>query len=229
MRVSIRPTRTCRSSAKLLKVPLHFQADGSVDCGPTCVQMMLDYYGIKRTLPDLAAHLNYSKMGTSSFDNGTLFLSEGFSVTAVTANPLLFPADEIRSLSDHASLLLRLNQIEQKRPQWADNFATLRRYIEKGGVMKLEIPAFRHIKTSIDAGNPLLALTYGQALGRNQGGFHFMVVNGYKRGQVYLTNPLRQARQGWFPLDRFLYAVHASSVGDPDNGSLIIPSRTSTT
>ncbi len=209
---------------KILKIPLHFQADGSTDCGPTSVQMMLEYYGMKRTLEDLKAHVQYSDIGTSAFDNGTLFLSEGLSVTAVTANPLLFPADEIDQLSNLQQLRRRLTRLKRKAPKWSGNITTFRRYLNKGGTLKLEIPAFEHIKAAIDADNPLLALTYGQALGRNQGGFHFMVVNGYKREQVYLTNPLRQARQGWFPLDRFLYAVHASSVGDLDNASLIIPS-----
>lgn len=210
---------------KILKVPLHFQAEGSSDCGPKSVQMMLGYYGIERSLADLKEHVHYSEMGTSSWDNGTLLLAEGFSVTAVTANPLLFPADQVDRLNEITHLRRRLTKLKKRAPKWADNIGTLRRFLRKGGQMKLEIPAFEHIKAAIDDGNPVLALTYGQALGRQQGGFHFMVVNGYKRGQVFLTNPLRRARQGWFPLDQFLYAVHASCVGDLDNGSFIIASR----
>ncbi len=208
---------------KLLKVPLHFQPQGSPDCGPTCVQIILGYYGINRALKDLRAQLHYGEMGTTAFDNGSLFLADGFSVTAVMANPLLFPGDQIEALSNRAKLRRHLNQFNKKNPKWGDNMSTLRTYLNRGGDIRPEIPTFEHIKAAIDAGNPLLTGTYARALGRNQGLFHFIVVNGYKRGRVHLTNPLREARQGWFPADRFLFAVHASSVADVDNGALIIP------
>lgn len=211
---------------KLLKVPLYLQDPGSVDCGPVCSRMMLEYYGITRTLEELREKVQYSEAGTSSFDNGSIFLAEGFKATAVTAHPLLFPPDLQEKLADRARLLDRIKGLAGRLPDKAQNLGTLTKFMELGGDVCMEIPAFRHIKNAIDAGNPVLALTYAKALGNNEGGFHFIIANGYKRGFVHVTNPSpRATNRGWFPLDRFLYAVHASTCVDVDNGTLIIPSR----
>lgn len=211
---------------KLLKVPLYLQEAGSVDCGPVCSRMILEYYGIKRTLEELREKVKYSAAGTSSFDNGSIFLAEGLQAKAVTAHPLLFPPDLQAKLADKTALLNRISGLAGRLPDKADNLATLRKFIELGGEVCMDIPAFAHIKASIDAGNPVLALTYAKALGNNEGGYHFIIVDGYKRGFVHITNPSpRATNRGWFPLDRFLYAVHASTCVDVDNGTLILPSR----
>jgi hypothetical protein len=211
---------------KILKVPLYLQDPGSVDCGPVCSRMMLEFYGIKRTLEELRELVRYSEAGTSSFDNGSIFLAEGFSVQAVTAHPLLFPPDLQDKLRDKAKLLERINGLVGRLPDKADNLATLRKYLDLGGEVCMEIPAFRHVKDAIDNGNPVLALMYAKALGNNEGGHHFVVVNGYKRGFVHILNPSpRATNRGWFPVERFLYAVHCHTLVDIDNGTLIVPKR----
>lgn len=210
---------------KLLKVPLYLQEPGSVDCGPVCSRMMLEYFGIKRTLDELREKVQYSAIGTSSFDNGSIFLAEGMKAKAVTANPLLFPPDLMPKLADKGRLLDRIRGLAGRLPEKKQGLDTLTRFIELGGDMCMEIPAFRHIKEAIDADSPVLALTYAKALGNNEGGFHFIIANGYKRGFVHVTNPSpRATNRGWFPVDRFLYAVHISTCVEVDNGTLIVPS-----
>ncbi len=211
---------------KVLKLPLYLQDPGSVDCGPVCDRMMLDYYGISRTVDELRAKVDYCEVGTTSFDNGSIFLSEGFRVKAVTAHPLLFPPDLQAKLADKGKLLERIKGLAGRLPEKAACFATLTKFIGLGGDVCMEIPAIQHIQEAIDAGNPVLALTYAKALGNNEGGYHFIIANGYKQGFVHVTNPSpRATNQDWFPQDRFLYAVHASTCVAPDNGTLIIPSR----
>lgn len=68
----------------------------------------------------------------------------------------------------------------------------------------------------------MLALLYGRALGAKEGGFHFVVVSGYKKGAVYLNNPLPESRTGWFAIDDFMYALYSSTCVDMDNGSLLV-------
>lgn len=211
---------------KLLKMPLYLQEEGSVDCGPVCSRMMLEYFGIRRTLDELRAKVRYSEVGTSSYDNGSIFLCEGFRTRAVTAHPLLFPPDLQEKLADKGKLLDRIQGLAGRLTDKADNLRTLTKFLQLGGELCMEIPAFRHIKEAIDVGSPVLALMYAKALGNNEGGFHFVVANGYKRGFVHVMNPSPRAmNQAWFPVDRFLYAVHASTCADVDNGTLIVPYR----
>ena len=211
---------------KLLKLPLYLQDPNSVDCGPVCDRMILEYYGIRRSLEELQAKLRYDAVGTSAYDNGAIFLSEGLKVKAITAHPLLFPPDLMAKLADKNRLRERIKGLAGRLPDKADNLGTLLKFLDLGGDVCMEIPAWRHIKDAIDSESPVLALTYAKALGNNEGGYHFIIVNGYKHGFVHITNPSpRATNRGWFPLDRFLFAVHCCTSADVDNGTLIVPSR----
>ena len=107
-----------------------------------------------------------------------------------------------------------------------NNLETFKKFLSKGGEVKLEIPSFDHIKEAIDNGHPVIALLIAQALGSMEGAYHFVVVSGYDESRVYINNPAHNSsQQAWFPIERFLYAVHASTVADFDNGTLMVVSK----
>lgn len=213
---------------KIINVPLKLQKQGSMDCGPVCAQMVLEHFGVIKDIESLIEKLKYAESGTSAYDNGTIFLDEGFSVRAITAHPKLFPPEIISSISSKEDVLKVLeNKKEQvKNQNDKDNLSTFQKFLNKGGEVSLEIPNFNHIKDAIDKDKLVIALLIGQALGKNEGGFHFVVVSGYDDNNVYINNPApNSSKQAWFPLDRFLYAVHASTTADLDNGTLLIVSK----
>ncbi len=213
---------------KIINVPLRLQEVGTLDCGPVCAQMVLEYFGITQDFQSLKDKLLYNEVGTTIYDNGSLLLDLGLKVTAITAQPRLFSPEVIESITSKDLL----NEVIDKKIEKVtttrdkDNLETFKKFLNKGGGVKLEIPSFSHIKEAIDNGHPVIALLIAQALGSKEGGYHFVVVSGYDEGRVYINNPAQNSsQQAWFPIERFLYAVHASTVADFDNGTLLIVSK----
>lgn len=211
---------------KQLDVPLILQEPGSDDCGPTCVRMVLQYYGIKRSLEELKPKLEYFPEGTTAYANGSLLLGEGLSVTAITAHPMLFPPDVAATIRTTEDLHRIINAKKESHPKYKEVLDTFSSFLDEGGKRTIAIPSFNHIKEAIDADSPLIALIYGQAMGSSEGDFHFVVVSGYDEGKVHITNPApKSVHQGWFPVDQFLYALHTSTTYDIDNGTLLVISK----
>lgn len=210
---------------KKFDVPLILQEKGSVDCGPTCVQMVMAYYGKYKTLRQLRSRLTYSHVGTSIYDNGSLLLREGFQTTVVTAQPLLFPPEILRTLeTDNDTLHYIQAELKRKRAQ-KKILKTFETYLQERGHVTLQIPSFRHIKEAIDRNNPVIALLYAQSLGKNEGKYHFVVVSGYRDDEVFINNPWpASSRQFWFPYKQFIYGVYASTCVAVDNGTFLIAS-----
>lgn len=215
---------------KKLDIPLFQQEIGSLDCGPTCTQMILSYYGIERSLADLQKNLTYDEMGTTIYDNGILMLTEGLKTLAITAQPLLFSPDTTPLLKNEKDIIRLLEGKGQEdlesmnKNKWI--IKSMKNYLTRGGKLQIKIPVFEHLKNAIDNNSPVLVLLYAKSLGSNEGGFHFVVVSGYKRGQVYVNNPLPGSiKQGWYPIQEFLYGVYASTCVNFDNGTFLVVSR----
>ncbi len=213
---------------KTINIPLKLQEKGSQDCGPVCVQMVLEYFKLNQNFDSLKEKLRYNEVGTTAYDNASLLIDEGLKVTAITAQPRLFSPDKIATITSKELLYeviqKKMEQVTTTRDK--DNLETFIKFLDKGGEFKLEIPGFSHIKEAIDNGYPVIALLIAQALGSKEGGYHFVVVSGYDEGRVYINNPAQSSsQQAWFPIERFLYAIHASTVGDFDNGTLLVVSK----
>lgn len=221
------PDRICyNSKMKKIDVPLYLQAPNSMDCGPVCTQIVLEHFGNRIDLPTLISKLDYGKNGTSAYDNGCLLLGGGLKVCAITAQPLLFPPDVIPTLKTSKDLLGVAAEREEKFPKDKPILNTFKAFLSDGGKVTLEIPTISHIRAAIDTECLVIALLYGRAMGSMEGGFHFVVVNGYDEERVFITNPLPGSKQqDWIPAEQFLYALHASTTSDIDNGTLLVVSR----
>lgn len=183
--------------------------------------MILEYFGRAVTEEDLKKRMLYEELGTSIYDNGLRCLEQGLSATLITANPTVFEKEVQGKLKSREALFKFLDTYGRRKPAKKAQVRIFKNFVRKGGKVRIEIPTFEHIKTAIDADRPVLALLYGRALGAKQGGYHFVVVAGYKHGAVYIHNPLPGSRTGWFPIDDFLYALYSSTCADMDNGSLV--------
>ena len=204
-------------------IPYISQKKGSQDCGPVCVQMALEFFGVKEKLPNLVKDLTYTHMCTSAYDNAMLLLKRGLKISAITAHPLLFPPDHISKIRNNEDLVGILNKRSKQLSHFREGINLIKDFILKGGKMKLEIPGEKHVQAALKNGSLVLALLDARALGSKEGGFHFVLVSGYKKGFVYINNPLREsARQAWFPVERFFYGLHASTDADIDNGTLLV-------
>jgi hypothetical protein len=211
---------------KKFTIPYYSQADGSNDCGPTCAQMILDYYGIKHTIEHLRTQLTYDETGTSIYDNGLLLLNNDLQTEAITAQPLLFSPDTLEKYNTNEKLLTYLTNKEKEAKDGTWILRTMRHYLEKNGTIKVEIPTIEHIKTAINNDRPVMALMHAGSLGSNEGQFHFVVLTGYDDQRVFINNPWPYAqRQEWFPIDRFMYGLYASTCEAFDNGTLLIASK----
>jgi hypothetical protein len=212
---------------KKIDVPLILQDDNSADCGPICVQMVLKHFNKEIDVESLKSQLTYTDAGTSAYDNGMLLLSQGLKVTAITAHPYLFPLETIKKVKTNDDLLQIIEARSVERPKEKIVLDTFKNYIEMGGEVTLEIPTFEHIQNAIDTDKVVIALFFGSPLGFHEGGFHFVVVNGYnKEGEVFITNPLKDSKkQAWFPVKEFLFALHSSTLIDIDNGTLLVVSQ----
>lgn len=207
---------------KRLTVKTLSQKKGSLDCGPICVRMILHYFGIEKSEKAIKKRTSYEKEGTSIYDNGIAFLEEDLDVTLITANPLVFDKEVQGKLKSKKVLFKALDAFQKKKPKQKKQVHLFKKFIARGGKFAVEIPTFDHIQKAIEKNQPVLALLYGRALGSKEGGFHFVVVSGYRKNAVFINNPLPGSKGGWFPNKDFLYALHASTCRDIGNGSLLI-------
>lgn len=208
---------------KKIDITVFFQNEKSQDCGPVCTQMVLHYFGRERKLEEIKKGMTYiPNEGTYLYEQGLIFLKEGFKTELITANPLLFKQNDKLKLKDTYDILKHLTDIKRKNQSKKKAITLFRNFIKKGGKVKIEIPLLDHIIKALDTGRLVIALIYGGALGENEGGFHFVVVTGYKKGFVHINNPSKKSRQGWFPEQDFLYALYSSTCVDIDNGSFLI-------
>lgn len=151
--------------------------------------MILNYFGIEKRLDDLKKDMSIEEFGTYIYDNGICFLENGLRVELVTANPLIFKKDLIKNLKSPGEIKKHLTKIQKKNPKTKSALEIFKYFIGLGGRVNLKIPSISHIQKALDKNKLVLALIYGGALGTNEGGFHFVIISGYKKNYLYVNNP----------------------------------------
>ena len=186
--------------------------------------MILKYFGIHAELKNLTKNMLRDGVidGTYIYENGSLLLLQNLKVTLITANPILFERESWTSMKNDQDFKKHLQNFKKRKPAKKGAIKLLEEFVEKGGVVKVELPTINHIKNAIDHGKIVMASIYGRALGSKEGGFHYVVVSGHKEGQIYINNPLPGSKTGWFKNEDFVHALLASSCFDVDNGALLI-------
>lgn len=211
---------------KKLPVVRHTQRVKSADCGPTTARMMLEYFGIARFTQELADQLRYGDFGTFISDNGLLFLREGLSAKLVTANTILFDYEDRQRLTTKRKVITYLKGLLRSRLKTMSRFKPgiriMLEFLEAGGSIAIEIPTFKHIQNAIDSHKLVMALVVPNAFSVDGSFHHFVVVNGYDKQYVYITDPWPKSTVTKVAIEDFMYSVHASTVGDLDTGSFLI-------
>jgi hypothetical protein len=212
-----------------LDVPLIYQERNSLDCGPVCVQMVLQYFGINRSLDYLRRKLwpqFWQKRGSYLADHGSLLLDEGYRVELVIDNRQLFPEPIMRVLNDNEITLPYIYDLLQN-PEWAtwhSELEVVKRFLEKGGEIRCETPTLAHIKQSIDCGSPVIAHIYGQLYPNTGVTSHAIVICGYEDDKLIIRDPAPGSKPGLVSAEHSMRLVHAaSSATSPVGGGLILP------
>lgn len=210
-----------------LDVPLYHQKDGSYDCGPICLRMLLSYYGRDIGDEEIIQSFTYLENGISIPELGSYMLKNGFDAEIVTLNPHLFSYNML-GLSDQAAIRQHLaNRILQhKKEERKIVNQHMIDFMDQGGTLRLKIPDAADLHSELEAGRPVLASMITLYLEQHCGyNFHFTIVTGLDADHVYVNDPLKNetkpSQYAW-PRDGFFYAMHCAAFGDVDNDSLLL-------
>lgn len=217
---------------KALKVNLHLQDEASEDCGPISSLMILDYFNITDSREEVLAKIPRCDFGTSAFDNAQVLKNYGLNVEIITAHPKVFDGDFLSKEPSTEQILDRIEDIKQKEKSVNSRqiLEGLKKFIKDDGKLTLAIPVEESIKQALDENRLIFAGMYTKALGANEGGYHFVVIGGYKEDKFLIYNPWPPSRQkSWEPIDKVMFAIHCSTLFDYDNGAILVVGKNNTT
>lgn len=215
---------------KIIKIQQYFQKESSNDCGPTTVRMILNHFGIQKSLAELKKNLYYYEHGTSMYDNGVQVLEAGLKATLITSNPLLFTKRDRAQLKNKKLVAAHIDALLKKTPKdlrdYKKTLANFKKFLAKGGDVKIEFPTLAHITRALDAGHLVMPIVYPRAYS-DEGDriFHTHVINGYDEKYIYFVDPLPSEKKNKVAIADYLYALQVSTCVDIDNGSLLIVSK----
>lgn len=202
------------------------QDENSVDCNLVCDQMVLDYFGVNKTLEEIKKKIKLVKIGGYMPQNGKLFQDFGFKTRIITQTPYIF-TNQDRNLTK--------KQIYDRIIERKDFFAKTNKYnalrhfkdyLDSGGEIAVKIPNLSDIENNIAKGNPIICVYTSNFLkGKSpKFNYHAAVVSGIDDKFVYVTDPLWDYRGGEqkYLREDFLFGLWASSSPDPDNASLLV-------
>ncbi len=177
-----------------LDVPLIRQAPNSVDCGLTCVEMILAYYG--KAKPEDLEKMQKFPDGTYGPQLGTFLMKQGFVVEQVLLNPGLFTVHD-KTLS-HEDIVQKISVAKAKKVINKRALRFMREYAKAGGKFTIAIPTEQHIREEIQSKRPLIALLTSNFLLGKEGkfNFHFNVITGIDDEFVYVNDPLSSEQGG---------------------------------
>lgn len=202
------------------------QNKDSVDCNLVCDQMVLDYFGIIKTLDDIKKKIKLVKIGSYMPQNGKLFQDLGFTTRIITQTPYIF-TNQDRNLTKkqiYERIIERKNFYNKTNKYNA--MRHFKDYLDSGGEIVVKIPNLIDIEENIAKGNPIICIYTSNFLkGKSpKFNYHAAVVYGIDDTFVYVADPLWDGRGGYqkYLREDFIFALWASSSPDPDNASLLV-------
>ncbi|HYD03440.1 MAG TPA: cysteine peptidase family C39 domain-containing protein [Alphaproteobacteria bacterium] len=215
-----------KSDKKILDVPLIRQEKDSKDCGLAGVSMIFGYYKIKKGLEDLKKEVKVYDSGTYAPQLGEYLIRRGFDVEIVTMHPRLFTLKNLGASEKDIEKIIeekyKVQNISEKDKLTLDYFKS---FLKIGGRINVKIPSIKDIEEEIDNKRPLGALMTTNFIKGEKPifNFHFNIITGYDKENIYVNDPLDDARGGKHAYDKdaFIYGLYASAYSDMDNASLI--------
>ncbi len=209
-----------------LSVPLVRQDKGSSDCGVASIAMILEYYGIKKSIDELKKDIPLFKgVGTYTPELGLYLLSQNFEVEIVTMNPHLFNASFKNASKKKTLTHLKKKHEKMKGKEMKKCIEFFIKFIEAGGKLTVRVPNAEDIKEEIRNKRPLVVQLTSDFLSTAYLGFnfHYNVVTGLDKKKVYVNDPLWDTAGGRraYEINEYLYAIHAAAFGEADNASIM--------
>lgn len=219
-------------SIEKLNVPLKRQLPNSVECGLVELDMIYSYYGVKKSMEDLRQDLSMTEVGTYAPQTGLHLLRNGFSVEIVTHNPrLVWKEDKNLTPEELLAKFKEKYKIADENDKIALGYFI--DFMKNGGKITVKIPSLKDLEEEIREGRPVMALItnaaiYDKNIAETHNRpfsytFHGVVVVGVGHGKVIINDPYAEEDGGTkeYTEEEFMFAVHASCLGDLDNGCFI--------
>lgn len=162
-----------------IDIPAFKQPKDSVLCGPTCVRMILAHYGIKVGLKKIVSDMRMIKTGTYITDLGSSLLNYGFYTEVKFWLPGMEPQWFGTQDKNDLRRILKTKLRNIHRREWDACRGKLLKYVEAGGILKLEPIMFSDIQEEILAQRPLILSINSRVMdarGRADRG-HFIAIN----------------------------------------------------
>ncbi|MDO8425136.1 MAG: C39 family peptidase [bacterium] len=211
-----------------LSVPLVRQAEGSSDCGPACLAMLLAYYKVSFSFDEMKKELGTYSWGTVTPQVGTYLLKRGFSVEIITMHPSLFSLfSSFKNTDELKRYLWSLKPLMKGEcdPIALDHFL---QFVDAGGTITPRVPLMSDIEVEVNEERPVfIPLTHWFLHNTDlppRFSIHFNVVTGIDQENVYVNDPdWGEEFGGQHAIDRdaFLYAMYASAKGGVDDACIM--------
>lgn len=212
-----------------INVPAISQPKNSNDCGVASLAMILKYYKITFSYPQIKKDLKVFNEGTYAPQLGLYLLNKGFEVSIVTQHPGIFRVgSKFKDSSDLIShFKLLKSKLKGKINQLALKFFI--DFVSAGGMVIPEIPNAKIMKSEISQKRPMIALLTSMFLTKSKlptrFNLHFNIVTGIDKDYIYANDPASNPLYGGkrkHKIESYLYAIHASAYPCIDNASLIL-------
>lgn len=202
------------------------QDKGSVDCNLVCTQMVLEYFGVKKSLDEIKKKIKMIKMGTYLPQSGKYFEDLGFKTRMITQSPFLFTNKDRNMLKQDIYDRILARKEDFNRTNKYNALRHFKTYLDAGGEVIVKIPNISDIEKELKAGNPIICSYTNNFLAGDTPRFnlHAAVIYGVDDKYVYVKDPFADERGGdqKYLHEDFLYSLWGSLYADPDNGSLLV-------
>lgn len=217
-----------------LDVPLICQSPDTIECGLAALAMIYSYYDIPVSLTKLREEVPLSEVGVYAPQLGTNLIEHGFNAEIITYNPRLI--EKIDQTLDQKALLYKFKYkadfLKTEGDKKCINYFI--NFMEQGGTIRVTIPSLEVIQEQLENKQPLIASLATIIYPGKPDEFHpyrdtihGVVITGRGQGLISVNDPswTEDGGKHSYPELEFLYAVHASALGDLDNACFITANK----